>query len=81
MRHDDPYEAWKHARAGAEVPGGFADKVMAVVRARQARRPVLLRVLLTSPVVRIGIGSLACAVCLLRILQVVAVFLAGQPSM
>ena len=77
MRHDDPYEAWKRARAGAEVPAGFADRVMAAVRARQARRPV--RPL--SRAVRIGIGMAACAVCLLRILQIVAVFLAGQPSM
>jgi hypothetical protein len=77
MRHDDPYEAWKQARAGAEVPAGFADKVMAGLRARPARRPGPA----LSRAVQIGIGSLACAVCLLRILQVLAVFLAGQPSM
>jgi hypothetical protein len=77
MRHDDPYAAWKQARAAANVPAGFADKVMAGVRTRQARRPVLP----LSRAVRIGIGTAACLVCLLRILQVLAVFLAGQPSM
>jgi hypothetical protein len=77
MQPDDPYEAWRHARAGGDVPGGFADTVMAAVRARQARRSAAP----LSRGVRIAIGAAACAVCLLRILQVLAVFLAGQPSM
>jgi hypothetical protein len=81
MRHDDPYEAWKHACARADVPAGFTDRVLAAARARQEPRTGWLAALLLSPAVRVGIASLACAACLLRLLQVVGLLLVGQPSM
>jgi hypothetical protein len=70
--HDDTYEAWKRRRAGAPVPADFADRVLAGLR-RQQRRA-----LLRTRAVRIGVGSLAAAVCLCRILQVIALFLTGS---
>ena len=78
----DPYETWKQRRAEVPVPDDFADRVMASLRREQ--RPgwlaELLRGLFRSPVFRVGVCSLACAAGLLRILQVVALFLAEQPS-
>jgi hypothetical protein len=81
MRYDDPFEAWKHTRARAAVPLDFAGRVMTAIGARHARRGGRLAPLLLSPAVRISIASLACAACLMRILQVIALFLVGQPSM
>jgi hypothetical protein len=84
MAERDPYEAWKRRRAEAPVPDGFADRVMASVYRRE-QRPAwrlvgVLRGLLRSPAVRVGVCSLACAAGLLRVLQVVALFLVQQPS-
>jgi len=81
MPYHDPYEAWKHARARALVSLDFADRVLAAVQERPMPWQSWLAHLLRSPVVRIALASLACAACLLRVLQVVALFLVGQPSM
>jgi hypothetical protein len=78
------YEAWKRRRADASVPDDFADRIMATLRLREQRLGQrftrLLRGLFHSPAFRVGVCSLACAVGLLRILQVVVVFLAEQAS-
>ncbi len=71
-RHDDTYEAWKRRRAGVPVPADFADRVLAGLRHEQGWS------LLQGRAVRLGIGSLAAAVFLCRILQVAALFLTGS---
>ena len=78
----DPYETWKQRRAEVPVPDDFADRVMASLRREQRRGRFagVLRGLVRSPAFRVGICSLACAAGLLRILQVVALFLVEQPS-
>jgi hypothetical protein len=73
--HDDLYEAWKRQRAEVPVPADFADRVLAGLRRERKRSPVWGRV------ARVGIGSLAGAVFLCRILQVVALFLSGGTGM
>jgi hypothetical protein len=73
--HDDPYETWKRRRADVPVPGGFADRVLAELRRRQRRD------LLRSRVARVALCSLAGAVCLCRILQVVVLFLTERAGM
>ena len=81
---DPYYEAWKRRRAEVAVPDAFADRVMASLRRREQRPgrrlARALRGLLQSPSFRVGVCSLACAAGLLRVLQVVALFLAEQPS-
>ena len=78
----DPYESWKRRRAEVPVPDGFSDRVMVSLRRKQRpeRFAELLRGVFRSPAFRVGVCSLACAAGLLRILQVVALFLAEQPS-
>lgn len=71
---DDLYEAWKRHRANVPVPDDFADRALAGLR---RPHPALL----ASRAVGIGIGSLAGAVCLCRVLQVVALFLTGHACM
>jgi hypothetical protein len=84
MPDRDFYEAWRQRRAGAPVPDDFADRVMASLRRQEqgpARRLVrVLRVLPRSPAYRVGICSLACVAGLLRLVQVLALFLAEQSS-
>jgi len=80
----DPYETWKRRRAEVPVSDHFADRVMVPLR-RWEQRPegrfgLVLRGLFRSPAFRVGVCSLACAAGLLRVLQVVALFLAEQPS-
>jgi hypothetical protein len=84
MPDSDPYEAWKRQRAEISVPDDFADRVMALLH-RQELRPLrrlsqVLRALPRSSTIRIGICSLACAAGLLRVLQVIVLFLAEQTS-
>jgi hypothetical protein len=69
---DDVYETWKRRRADVPVPDDLADRVVAGLR-----RPPLFG----SRAVRIGIGSLAAAVCLCRVLQVIALFLTGHAGL
>lgn len=83
MPDSDLYEAWKRRRAEACVPDGFADKVMDSILRQQQTPSRFLQVLgglFRSPVFRVGVCSLAGAAGLLRVLQVVAFFLANQPS-
>jgi hypothetical protein len=62
-------------RADAEVPAGFADRVMDAVRREPlpSSKGVLVR-LQSSPAVRVAAGILACVACLYRMGAVVAVF-------
>lgn len=84
MPDRDCYEAWRRSLAEASVPDDFADRVMASIHRQQQRpRPWLagvLQRLLGSPTFRLGVCSLACAAGFLRILQVIALFLAEQAS-
>jgi hypothetical protein len=74
MTPHDPYEAWKRRRADVPVPPDFADRVLAGLRRQRGLS------LLRARAARIGLGSLAGAVCLFRILQFVALFLTGGHS-
>jgi hypothetical protein len=76
MSHHDPFEAWKRRRAGVPVPEDFVDSVLDAVH-RRAHGRVRLR----ARAARLALGSLAAAVCLFRIFQVVAPFLVGHPSL
>jgi len=83
MRHDDLYQSWKEQRARAEVPADFADRVMASVRAlgRRKHQSVLrdlLVAVLSSRLGRVGICTLACIACVLRMVQVIALFIATK---
>lgn len=80
MPDHDLYEAWKRQRAEVPVPDEFADRVMASLHHREHRLARVLHRLLGSPAFRIGVCSLACTAGLLRVLQVVLLFLAGQSS-
>jgi len=72
--NDELYNWWIQ-RADAEVPAGFADRVMDAVR----REPLpsskgVLVLLQSSPAVRVAACILACLACLYRMAAVVAVF-------
>ena len=80
MEHDDHYEAWRRARSDADVPDGFADRVMAAIRERgqTGERSALCAVVLAvvaSRAGRIVLWSLACAVGVVRVGSVIALFL------
>lgn len=76
MSHHDPFEDWKRYRAGGEVPEDFVDSVLEAVRRREHDRARLL-----ARAGRVALCSLAAAVCLCRILQVVVLFLGERPSL
>lgn len=84
MPDHDLFEAWKRKRAVASVPDDFADRVMGALRLEKhmpgQRLARMYRSLFQSPAFRVGVCSLACAVGLLRIFQVVVVFLTEQAS-
>lgn len=62
-------------RAVAEVPAGFADRVMnAVRRERPPSSNGVLALVLNASAVRLAACLLACLVCLFRMAAVVAVF-------
>ena len=80
MEHDDRYQTWLRRSADAEVPEGFADRVMAAVhdlerqrRQRRALRGWLLALLWSRPG-KVGIGTLAFLACVVRMVSVVALF-------
>jgi hypothetical protein len=78
MHTDDPFEAWKRRRSHTEESPAFADRVMAGVRRENARRLLLanwLAALVRWRVVHVGIGALACAAFLFRVLLLVGLFL------
>ena len=79
MMPDKDLKSWRQARRMADVPVGFADRVMAKVEQSQERiRLGLLRRLLLSTLVRRVAKATLClmatAVCILRVLHVFAVF-------
>ena len=74
MSHHDPFEAWKRYRAGGPVPEDFVDSILEAVRYRERRRALLL-----ARAARVALCSLAGAVCLFRVLQVVVLFLVERP--
>lgn len=84
MPDHDHYETWKRRRAEITVPDDFADRVMVSLRLQeqrpQQRLARWLRCLFQSSAFRVSFCSLACAVGLLRVLQIVVVFLAEQTS-
>jgi len=80
MGHKEDYERWKQTRAKVEVPGDFADRVMASIhRTRQRAWWSLFRLLALaagrSLFMRVAATSLALAVCLLRIGGILAIFI------
>jgi len=80
MPGDENYEQWRKARAKVEVPGGFADRVMAAVesREREVRESVacgLLISIVRSRLSRAAICSVAAAACLLRIGCLISTFI------
>jgi hypothetical protein len=78
MGPDDCYETWKQRRADSNVPGSFADAVMARLRERQQAKKAGVAVLLarmSSRPVRVSVCALALLVCAFRMLSVVALFL------
>ena len=79
MTPDNDLDAWRQARRVADVPVGFADRVMAAVEQSQERvRLGLLRRLLLSTlarrVARTTLCLIATAVCISRVLHVFAIF-------
>jgi len=79
MSADEIYERWRKARGGGQVPDDFADRVMAAVELQQrhARETVLRGLLVAiarSRLARVGICSVAGALCLVRIGCVVSTF-------
>lgn len=80
MPGDENYEQWRKARAWGEVPGGFADRVMAAVasREREVRESALRGMLIAiarSRLARVAICSVAGAACLMRIGCLVSTFI------
>lgn len=82
MNQDHLYEDWKRRRGQADLSAGFADRVMAAVASHEAGRRQhsllsgLLLALLSSRLGRFGVVSLAAATCVVRLLHVVAMFVA-----
>ena len=76
MSPHDPFEDWKRSRAGQPVPEDFADTVLEAVRRREYERARL-----RARAARVALCSLAGAVCLFRVLQIVALFLGENPTL
>ncbi|MGD0517040.1 MAG: hypothetical protein ABSA26_05845 [Thermoguttaceae bacterium] len=80
MGHDKQYESWKKQRAKVEVPGDFADRVMAPIRQTRQQTWVLLlqksaAAALRSKVIRAAICSAAIAVWMIRVGSILAIFI------
>ena len=73
--NDDLYRLWIR-RADVETPADFADRVMDSVRHEPGPPTKGVRMLLSSPAVRVAACVLACLACLFRMAAVVAVFFA-----
>jgi hypothetical protein len=79
MGHDEQYDLWRRRRAQIEVPGDFADRVMASVRRQRqfALRFLLLRLAANaarSRILRVGAFALGVAVSLAQIGSILAIF-------
>jgi hypothetical protein len=68
---DDIYEAWMRKRSDVSVAADFADRVMAALR--RDRR--------VSRLMRVGLCSMAVAVCVWRVAQAVLLFLTHGEGM
>jgi hypothetical protein len=78
MHPDDPFEAWKRRRLRTDESSAFVDRVMDAVHRESARRLLLagwLGVVLRWRAVHVGLGAVACAACLFRVLLLVGLFL------
>ena len=76
---DELYDRWKRRRSEAELPPRFAEDVMATITANAdaAKRSwgqALLLALLSSRLARIGVCSVAAAICVLRLWHAIAIF-------
>ncbi len=84
MSDHNLYEAWKRRRAEIPVSDVFADRLMESLYL-QEQRPVqqvarMVSVLLGLRAFQFGVCSLACFAGVLRVLQIIIVFLAEQSS-
>jgi hypothetical protein len=68
MSPDDLYEAWKRSRAHETAPTDFAERILASVRRPAAPPSLLMRV------GRFAVCAAACAACLFRIVETLALF-------
>ena len=79
MHEPDVYEHWRRARASADEPEGFTDRVMTAVEQHEQRRGMVLLALLrrvaTSRSGRAAIWSLALAACMARAAVPMAILL------
>jgi hypothetical protein len=78
MHTDDPFEVWKRRRSRTDESPAFVDRVMDAVHRESARRLLLagwLGVVLRSRAFHVGVGTVACAACLFRVLLLVGLFL------
>ena len=80
MDYQEQYERWKQTRAQADVPGDFADRVMASIHRTRQRTwwAAVYGVALAvgrSRIARAAAASLAVVVCLLRIGSTLAIFI------
>src|SRR5262249_47732341 len=78
MHPDDLFETWKRRRSRTDESAAFVDRVMDAVRRENARRLLLagwLAVVLRSRAFHVGVGTVACAAFLLRVLLLVGLFL------
>lgn len=82
MNDDEAYRRWQRRRAEVPVRADFAERVMRAVAAHESRRSwssalaELLPRLIVSRPARIGICALAALVCAVRMVSVLAVFIA-----
>jgi hypothetical protein len=87
MNDDQWYDDWRRRRRQGEAPPGFAERVMGAVEAaeadgRQRSRPerspwhAMVAALVSSRLSKVAVCSLAAATCVLRLLHVVAIFVA-----
>ena len=80
MGFEEKYEHWRRTRAQVEVPGAFADRVMASIHRTRQRTwwAAVYGVALAvgrSRIARAAAASLAVVVCLLRIGSTLAIFI------
>jgi hypothetical protein len=82
MNHDKLYEDWRRRCRQTDAPHGFADRVMAAIGSHETgkrQRSLLtgmMLALMSSRLGKISLCSLAAAICVFRLLHVVAIFVA-----
>jgi hypothetical protein len=78
MDSNDPFEAWKRRRSRTDEAAAFVDDVMDAVHRENARRLLLAGLwgtVLRWRAVQVGVGAVACAACLFRVLLLLGLFL------